>query len=135
MSGHACRGERGSVAVAGLLLLFSLALLLGFAVDIARAFILRAELSSAADAAALAGAGEIDLAAWAQGRLALDPGLAASAANATLAAEGELGGVVDADSAGVTVALTARLPTFGLHLVGLPEFRVRAVARAAPETP
>lgn len=129
------RDERGSVAVAGMLLTFALALLLGSCLDIARAFILRAELTAVADDAALAGAGALDLAAWRQGRLALDPGEARQAARAELDASPGIAGEVSAGSAAVSVEVEQSFPTYALRLVGIPELRVVALARATPETP
>ena len=67
------RSERGSVLITGLLLTLALLMVLGAAVDIGHAFIVRRDLSSLADNAALAGAQQLDQQAIHQGQLALDP--------------------------------------------------------------
>jgi len=128
-------GEEGAVAVAGMLLTFALALLIGSGVDIARAFILRADLGAIAEDAALAGAGQLDLDAWRQGHLALDPQLARAAAEAELDANPPLSGSVSADRGSVRVEVSRAFPTLALRLVGISRLDVTASARAAPETP
>ena len=55
------RSERGSVLIAGLLLSLALMMLLGAAVDIGHAFIVRRDLTAQADDAALAGSQALDL--------------------------------------------------------------------------
>ncbi len=80
----------------GILLTFALTLLIGSGVDVAHAFIVRAQLTAIADDAALAGAGQLDVDAWRQGRLALDPQAAAQAAEEELAANPGVSGSVSA---------------------------------------
>jgi Flp pilus assembly protein TadG len=129
------RDERGAVAVAGMLLSFALALLLGSGVDFARAFVARAELNAIADQAALTGAGALDLDAWRQGQLALDPAQATAAARAELAANPTLQASVSADSGSVSVELSTEVPTLALRLVGIPALTVTASTKATPRTP
>ena len=53
-------GERGSVTIMTAILLFGLVLVLGLAIDVSRIYMVRASLQNAADAAALAGARELN---------------------------------------------------------------------------
>lgn len=76
--------ERGAVLVSGLLLSFALLMVIGIAVDVGHAFIVRRELVAAADDAALSGSQALDLDALHQGRLALDPQAAQTAALSVL---------------------------------------------------
>jgi Flp pilus assembly protein TadG len=131
----AARGERGSVAVAGTLLVFALALLLGTALDVARALVVHAELVAVADDAALAGASQLDLDAWRAGRLALDPEQAERVADAEIEASPTLTGSASADGEEVSVELRESFPTMALRLVGIPELEVVARAEASPEAP
>jgi len=123
------------VAIAGVLLTLALALLIGSGVDIAHAFILRADLTAIADEAALAGAGQLDLDAWRQGRVALDPQLARAAAQADLDANPASNGSVSADQHSVRVVVSRGFPTLALRLVGIARLEVTASAQATPETP
>ena len=54
------RNERGSVLITGLLLSLALLMIIGTAVDVGHAFIVRRELVSVADDAALSGSQAID---------------------------------------------------------------------------
>jgi len=65
--------ERGSVLITGLSLTLALLMVLGAAVDIGHAFIVRRDLTSLADNAALAGAKQLSQQAIHQGQLTLDP--------------------------------------------------------------
>jgi Flp pilus assembly protein TadG len=65
-------GERGSVAISGLLFAVVLAMLIGVVVDLGQAFLARRHLASIADDAALAGSQDIDVPALHEGRLELN---------------------------------------------------------------
>jgi len=95
----------------------------------------RAQLTAIADEAALAGAGQLDVDAWREGRLALDPQAAHEAAEAELDANPEVSGTVSAGSAVVSVEASRSLETFALRLVGISQLEVTALAQATPETP
>jgi len=127
--------ERGAVLVAGLLLSLALMIAIGAGVDIGHAFIVRRELVSLADDAALTGSQALDLQALHQGRLALDPELARAAALQTLAREPGLRGHAAANSADVQVEVQRRVPTILLRLVGVSTLTVGADATAAPREP
>lgn len=127
--------ERGSVLISGLLLTLALLMVLGAAVDLGHAFVVRRDLSTQADDAALAGAQQLDLQAVHAGRLALNPDLARSAALATLAAQPGLTATADASSGVVHVQLCRRFPTVLLRLVGLSELTISAQANATPRAP
>ncbi len=129
------RDERGAVLVAGLLLSLALLIVIGAGVDIGHAFIVRRELVSLADDAALTGSQALDLPALHQGRLALDPEQARAAALQTLAGEPGLRGQAEANSAAVQVEIRRRVPTVLLRLVGVSTLTVGAHATAAPQEP
>jgi uncharacterized membrane protein len=128
-------GDRGSIAIGGLLLSLALVLLIGTGVDIAHAFIIRRDLTAIADSAALAGGQQLDLQAWRQGTLSLDPEQAEQAAEAELAANPEITGRAQAQPSSITVEAHQRFPTIVLRLVGIAELTVTATATASPEKP
>lgn len=127
--------ERGSVLITGLLLTLALLMVLGAAVDIGHAFIVRRDLTSLADDAALAGAQQLDPQTVHQGQLALDPSQAQAAALSTLSGEPGIQAHADATPAEVHVQVTRRFPTILLRLVGLSDLTVSAQANAAPRAP
>ncbi len=129
------RSERGSVLITGLLLTLALLMVLGAAVDIGHAFIVRRDLASLADNAALAGAQQLDQQAIHQGQLALDPQQAQAAALSTLSGEPSIQAQAEATAADVHVQVTRRFPTILLRLVGLSDLTVSAQANAAPRAP
>jgi Flp pilus assembly protein TadG len=129
------RSEEGSVLITGLLLTLALLMVLGAAVDIGHAFIVRRDLASLADSAALAGAQQLDPQAIHQGQLALDPQQAQTAALSTLSGESGIQAQAEATPAQVHVQVTRRFPTILLRLVGLSDLTVSAQANAAPRAP
>lgn len=129
------RSERGSVLITGLLLTLALLMVLGAAVDIGHAFIVRRDLASLADSAALAGAQQLNQQAIHQGQLALDPEQAQEAAVSTLSGEPGIQVQADATTGQVYVKVTRRFPTILLRLVGLSDLTVSAQANAAPRAP
>ncbi len=133
--GRRLRCERGSVLITGLLLTVALLMVLGAAVDLGHAFIVRRDLVSAADGAALAGAQQLDLGAVHAGRLALDPGRAQAAALAALAGEPGIKAQAQASPSAVQVRVSRRFPTILLRLVGLSDLTVSAQASATPRAP
>jgi Flp pilus assembly protein TadG len=129
------RDERGAVLVAGLLLSLALLLVIGAGVDIGHAFLVRRQLVSLADDAALSGSQAVDLTALHQGRLALDPGQAQATALQTLAATRGLDAQATATATAVHVRVQRQVPTILLRLVGLSTLTVGAQATAAPREP
>jgi Flp pilus assembly protein TadG len=127
--------EHGSVLITGLLLTLALLMALGAAVDIGHAFIVRRDLSSLADNAALAGAEQLDQQAIHQGQLVLNPEQAQAAALSTMSGEPGIQVQADATSAQIHVQVTRRFPTILLRLVGLADLTVSAQANAAPRAP
>ena len=127
--------ERGSVLIAGLLLTVALLMLLGAAVDLGHAFIVRRDLTAQADDAALAGSQALNLDALHQGQLALDPQQAQAIALQAITTSPELQASAVASTGGVTVHLQEQIPTVLLRLVGLSTLTVAAQATAAPRTP
>jgi len=123
------------VLISGLLLALALLILIGAAVDIGHAFIIRRQLVSLADDAALTGSQALDLAALHNGRLALDPAQAQSAALQTLAGEPGLQTRAQASSGAVEVEVKRQFPTVLLRLVGISTLTVAAQATAAPRAP
>ena len=129
-------GARGQAAVLTLglvLVAFSVA---GIAVDGTRAFVLRRSLQNAADAAALAGAGEIDRDAYYASngrRVALEPQSARRVAASWLAARGFEGKFEIASRAdALSITLQDFVRTTFLALVGISRLPVSAEARAEP---
>jgi Flp pilus assembly protein TadG len=129
------RSERGSVLIAGLLLSIALLMLLGAAVDIGHAFIVRRDLTAQADDAALAGSQALNLEALHQGQLALDPEQAQTAALQAIAPSAGLRASAAASTGGVTVRLHEQGQTILLRLVGVTSLSIAAQATAAPRTP
>jgi len=129
------RSQSGQVSVFVIgtaLICFAVA---GVAVDGTRAFLYRRTLQNAADAAALAGASEIDRSAYYAGRndIVLDGGRARGTAMRWLARRGlPVEADVAATPALVRVGLRARLETTWLGLVGIGELPVAAQAVAEP---
>jgi len=129
------RGECGSVLIAGLLLSIALLMLIGAAVDIGHAFIVRRDLTAQADDAALAGSQALNLDALHQGQLTLDPQQAQTTALQAITPSARLQATAVASTGGVTVRLQEQMPTVLLRLVGLSTLTVAAQATAAPRTP
>ena len=129
------RCERGSVLIAGLLLSIALLMLIGAAVDIGHAFIVRRDLTAQADDAALAGSQALNLDALHQGQLLLDPEQAQATALQAVTPSTDLQAAAVASTGGVTVRLQEQMPTVLLRLVGLSTLTVAAQATAAPRTP
>lgn len=126
--------ERGSVLISGLLFSLALLLVMGAAVDIGRAFIVRRELATLADDAALTGSQALDLRAVHDGRLALNPAEARRAALRAVAGEGVRGNAT-ARAETVTVTVRRRVPTVLLRLAGTSDLEVSAQATATPRAP
>jgi Flp pilus assembly protein TadG len=127
--------ERGAVLITGLLLAIAVLMVMGAAVDIGHAFIVRRELVAAADDAALTGSQAIDLDALHEGRLELDPHAAQDAALTTLTAQPGIEAQADATPAAVSVRVKRSFPTVLLRLVGVTSLTVSAQATAAPSAP
>ena len=128
-------GERGSVLITGLLLSLALLMVIGFAVDVGHAFLVKRQLASIADDAALSGSQAIDLPSLHKGHLQLDPEHARTKAQQTIAANPSVTGQVNATTGNVTVTVTRHVPTILLGLVGLHTLTITAHATAAPRAP
>jgi Flp pilus assembly protein TadG len=127
--------EQGSVLITGLLLSLALIMVIGFAVDVGHAFLVKRQLASIADDAALSGSQAISLQSLHEGHLQLNPGQARVEAQNTIAANPSVTGQVNATTASVTVTVTRRVPTILLGLVGLNTLTIHAHATAAPRAP
>lgn len=128
-------GEHGSVLITGLLLSFALIMVIGAAVDIGHAFLVKRQLASIADDAALSGSQAIDLPSLHEGHLRLDPAHARTEAQDTIAANPSVAGSVSTSTGSVSVTVTQRVPTILLGLVGLHSLTITAHASAAPRAP
>jgi Flp pilus assembly protein TadG len=128
-------GESGSVLISGLLLSLALVMVIGAAVDIGHAFLVRRQLASIADDAALSGSQAIDLPELHAGHLQLNPGQARAEALRTITASPSTSGTASATADNVTVTVTRRVPTILLGLVGLRTLTISAHATAAPRAP
>ena len=130
------RDDHGQVTV----LVLGMALVVfgvsGLAADGTRAFLFRRSLQNTADAAALAGASEIDHAAYyATGgrRVTLDRSAAGVVARRWLARR-SLGatGYVEVSARSVHVVLRGRVPTLFLRVVGVDDLPVAVEATSSP---
>jgi uncharacterized membrane protein len=132
------RREDGQILVLTVVMMLGLLAVLGLVADGGLVFARHRELQAVADAAARAGAAQLDEAAYraSNGRIAqLDPASARQAARGYLQAAGFGGQAeVSADAASVTVALTQamRAPVFGALSGGDVQLAVRSLAR--PQT-
>lgn len=129
------RGERGSVLITGMLLSLALLMVIGFAVDIGHAFLVRRQLASIADDAALSGSQAIDIPALHEGHLQLNTGQARTQAQQSIDANPHVSGQVTASAGGVTVTVKRRVPTILLGLIGIRTLTISAHATAAPRGP
>jgi Flp pilus assembly protein TadG len=127
--------ERGSVLITGLLLSVALLMVIGFAVDVGHAFLVKRQLASIAGDAALQGSQAIDLPALHEGHLQLDPGQASAEALHTVYANPSVTGNASASTASVSVTVTRRVPTILLGIVGIENLTITAHASAAPRGP
>ncbi|HEX2049332.1 MAG TPA: pilus assembly protein TadG-related protein [Actinomycetota bacterium] len=127
------RGQASVLAIGAALVAFAVA---GVTIDGTRAFLFRRSLQNAADAAALAGASEIDVETFYAGggaRAVLDPAAARATAIDWLRRRGlDAVADVDADDGAVEVTLRGRIGTTLLALVGIDDVPVAAAARAEP---
>lgn len=128
--------ERGQATVLVLGLALVAFAVSGLAVDGTRAFLHRRTLQNSADAAALAGAGEIDRSAYYSGggkRVTLDPSAARTTALRWVAQRGlDVTASVDTDEVAVHVVLRGEISTSFLSLVGIDRVPVAAEAVAEP---
>ncbi|MCA1617063.1 MAG: pilus assembly protein TadG-related protein [Acidobacteria bacterium] len=110
----------------------------GLASDGTKAFLYRRTLQSAADAAALAGASELDPTRYyaSKGRdVELDPAVAESAARRWLALRGlQTSASVQVGDNLVRVTLRGKVETLFLRIIGLRELPVAVEAASAPES-
>lgn len=127
--------ERGSVLITGLLLSLALLMVIGFAVDIGHAFLVRRQLTSIADDAALSGSQAIDIPALHEGHLQLNMSEARAQALQSIDANPHVSGQVTASAGDVTVTVRRRVPTILLGLIGLRILTISAHASAAPRGP
>ncbi|MBU8857774.1 MULTISPECIES: pilus assembly protein TadG-related protein [unclassified Micromonospora] len=128
------RDDRGQITpwtVVGTLIVLILA---GLVFDLGAAMAATVSAYDTAQAAARAGAGQLDLTAHrTTGATRLDPAAATTAARAFLAQAGQPG-AVSATTDAVTVTVTTGHRTQLLHLVGVTSIPVTATATAAPAT-
>jgi Flp pilus assembly protein TadG len=111
----------------------ALIMVIGAAVDIGHAFLVKRQLASIADDAALSGSQAIGIQALHEGHLQLNPAQARTEAQQTIAANPSVTGQVNATTGIVTV--TRHVPTILLGLVGLNTLTITAHASAAPRGP
>jgi Flp pilus assembly protein TadG len=128
-------GEDGSVLITGLFLSIALLMVIGFAVDVGHAFLVKRELASIADDAALSGSQAIDQPALHEGHLELNPQQARSEALQTVTANPLVSGEANASTSDVTVTVKRRVPTILLSIVGLRTLTITANATAEPRGP
>jgi uncharacterized membrane protein len=127
------RDERGQVMIMVAIFMAGLVAVVGLVTDGGLMFAQRRDLQNAADAAALAGAMQIDERAYrATGEVVLDHGAAREAARRYLADEGDLDYSVQVTASGVEVSVSRQASTSFLRLVGITGVEISASASAAP---
>jgi Flp pilus assembly protein TadG len=127
--------DDGSVLITGLFLSIALLMVVGFAVDVGHAFLVKRELSSIADDAALSASQAINQPALHEGHLELNPQQARTEAMQTVAANPHVSGEASATPAHVTVTVKRRVQTILLGIVGLRTLTISASATAEPRGP
>jgi len=128
-------GERGQVIVLVAVLMVALVAVVGLVTDGGMVFTQRRDLQNVADAAALAGAMQIDESAYrASGGTAvvLDEQAARGAAVEYLQAEGGLAYQVSVTPARVDVSVSRQASTGFLRVLGIGGFQINAGATAEP---
>ena len=136
--GAGSRFQRGTITLWLLGLGMMLLPLGGLGLDLGRAFSTRRSLGAAADAAALAGSGALDVAAYrADGTVRLDPTLAEARARQSVADQLDDGAIravrVRVEDQSVTVEVEGEVDLTLLRLVrGAEPFTVTASATARP---
>jgi len=126
--------DRGMITPWSLVGMFMVILLAGLVFDAGMAMADQVSLYDRAQAAARAGAREIDLATYrSSGVIQLDPGAAAGAARHFLAQSGTTG-TATATTVIVTVAVTGVRQTQLLYLIGITTIRIDATATATAAT-
>lgn len=127
--------EQGSILITGLLLSLALIMVIGFGVDIGHGFLVRRQLASIADDAALSGSQAIDVQSLHEGDLQLNSGQATSEAQRAIAANPSVTGNVTATANNVKVTVTRTVPTIFLGVVGLRTITISSTATAGPRAP
>jgi Flp pilus assembly protein TadG len=130
LAGWAERGQALALTAVLLPLFFSV---IGLAIDGGAVFAARRELQNTADAAARAGAMQLDVAAYRQSSgsaVVLDAPRARQAAAAYLSTREGIVGTVEADSRRVVVDVTREVPLGFLRLAGIERARISATAPA-----
>jgi len=126
------RDETGQVIVLVALMLTGLVAVVGLAADGGVVFAQRRDLQNVADAAALAGAMQIDEQAYREnGVVTLDEAAARQVAAEYLADAGDLTYTVAASDTGVEVQVSRQASTSFLRVIGIDEVEISASARAA----
>ena len=125
--------ERGQVMVFVAILMMGLISVVGLVTDGGIVFSQRRDLQNAADAAALAGAMQIDEKAYrSSGQVVLDERAAREAAVQYIQDEGGLDYSVQVSPSGVEVSVSRQASTSFLRIVGINGVDISATSSAAP---
>jgi uncharacterized membrane protein len=125
------RDEAGQVIVLVALMLTGLVAVVGLAVDGGIVFAQRRDLQNLADAAALAGAMQLDEQAYREsGAVTLDEAAAEQIATEYLTDVGDLTYTVAASETGVEVQVSRQAGTSFLRVIGIDHVEISASARA-----
>ena len=125
--------DEGQVLVMVALMMVGVVSVVGLVADGGLVFAQRRDLQNAADAAAAAGAMQIDEAVYrATGEVVLDEPLAREAAVLYLGAEGDLDYEVSVQPGRVEVAVSRQASTGFLRVIGIDGIEVSASASAEP---
>ena len=130
---HSGDNEGGQIIVLVAILMVGLVAVVGLVTDGGLVFSQRRDLQNVADAAALAGAMQIDQDAYrASGAVALDEPAARQAAEEYLAAESNISYSVLVRPARVEVSVSRHASTGFLKVIGIDGFEISANASAEP---
>lgn len=125
--------ERGQVMVLSAIAMVGLVSVVGLVTDGGTVFAARRDLQNAADAAALAGAMQIDLEAYrAEGVVMLDVEAAEAAAAEYLQAEGDVQYSIQVSEQSIDVSVSRTAGTSFLRLVGIDGVEISASSTASP---
>ncbi|MPZ50275.1 MAG: hypothetical protein GEU75_13425 [Dehalococcoidia bacterium] len=127
------RGEDGQVTVFVAIAMLGLIAVVGLVADGGRVFAERRDLQNVADAAALAGAMQIDVDAYrASGEVVLDEGATREAAVEYLQDERDVEYAVQVSQASVEVAVSLQASTTFLKLIGIDGVGISASSSSSP---
>ncbi|WP_395111527.1 pilus assembly protein TadG-related protein [Actinomadura sp. SCN-SB] len=123
--------ERGSLSIFAVIITLVVVVFFGAVVDFGHKLQARHDAYAAAQEAARAGAGQVDLyRAYAHGRYTVDRAHAVRAAHSHLRASGHTGSVTATGPRSIQVRVTITRPALFVHLIGIPTLTAHGTATA-----